>query len=128
MSFYVPHDRVGLDTGSDSFVQQSFKDECDINNILAQYKQTGIISHISANAAQGRYMDLPSDVDLQMSFSIVAQATEAFASLPATVRDRFENDPSHFLAAFTDPAMADELRALGLLNPAPAPVIPPAAE
>lgn len=118
MSLYVPHNRVGLDTGSDTYVQQSFKDECDINNILAQYKQTGMISHISANASQGQYLDLPSDVDLQTSFEIVRQAETAFASLPAKVRDAFSNDPANFLAAFHNPNMAEELRSLGLLNPA----------
>lgn len=125
MSFYIPHPRVSLDTGDETLVQQSFKTECDINHILAQYKKTGMISHISAQAAQGAYIDLPSECDLQTSFEIVRQAQEAFGSLPAKVRDRFGNDPGRFLGAFQDPSMADELRELGLLNAAAPP--PPAA-
>jgi len=109
--------RVQLDCGDKLITKQAPKAECDINNILKQYRKTGIFTHINQNASQGMYVDLPSEVDLQQSFRIVAEAQEAFSSLPAKTRDRFGNDPLQFLAAFNDPSLAAELRELGLLQP-----------
>jgi phage internal scaffolding protein len=95
-------------------VKQSFVDECDINNILKQYSATGQLKHIAGNAAQGAYMDLPDDVDYQVSQNVIIEANRAFASLPAKTRDRFGNDPGEFLAFMADPANQDEAIKLGL--------------
>lgn len=107
--------RVTVETVGPSRAKQSFKEECDINNILAQFKRTGIVRHITQR--QALYMDLPSDIDLQTSLAIVRKADKAFSELPAKVRDRFGNDPARLLAALQDPRMTDELRDLGLLKP-----------
>lgn len=100
-------------------VKQEFVSQCDINNIVKSFQLTGQISHISAKAAQGAYVDLPSDLDFQNSMNIVIQAEQAFASLPAKVRDRFGHNPEEFLAFVQDPENADELIKLGLRNPPP---------
>lgn len=108
---------VALDFSDDpGLTKQSHKDECDINNILAQFKRTGIVRHI--NERQGLYVDLPSDIDLQQSLAIVRKAEKAFSELPSKVRDRFNNDPGKLLAAIQNPDMHEELRGLGLLKPA----------
>jgi len=95
-------------------VKQSFVAECDINNILKQYSATGQLKHISANAQKGAYLDLPDDLDYQAAVQIQMDATKAFASLPSKTRDRFENDPSQFLAFMADSANSDEAVKLGL--------------
>lgn len=119
MSFYTPHDRVTIDCSDmPSMTKQEFKDECDINTILKQFTLTGMIDHINSSPAQ--WLDLPDVTDYQASLALVADAAEAFASLPSKVRDEFGNDPARFLDAFGDPAKADRLRELGLLNPLPA--------
>lgn len=118
MSFYVPHSRVMLDCGTQEITKQSHKQECDINFILKQYQRTGILSHINNNSPL--YTDLPDNYDYQESLHIIMRAQDSFASLPSKVRDYFENDPSKFLAAFSDASQADKLREFGLLNPAPA--------
>lgn len=46
-------------------------------------------------------------------------AQEAFAGLPAKIRDHFGNDPAQFLAAFYDSKQEDQLREWGLLRPKP---------
>lgn len=104
-----------------SRTKQEFRDECDINNILAQYRQTGMIRHISARAAQGAYMDLPDPVDFQMSTNIILEATSAFMTLPSKVRERFFNDPERFLQFMADPANQDEAIKLGLATRVPDP-------
>lgn len=113
--------RVQTDPGSVSMTKQSFKKECDINNILSQFQKTGIITHISKNANNGEYIDLPTDLDFQNSINIVLAAQESFATLPSIVRDHFKNDPGLFLAAFQDPAQRERLQEWGILKKPPVP-------
>lgn len=126
--FYRKHERVVFDgthpdTGEllPSMTKQSFKAECDINNIIKSFSATGMVTHISQKAQSGQYVDLPDSVDLQEAIATVELATNAFMSLPAKIRDRFGNDPEHFLAFLHDPNNQAEARDLGLLNPLPPP-------
>lgn len=109
---------------------QSAKAECDINNILSQYRRTGIVTHVTT--ARPSYEDLPDPMDYQQSMNLLLDAQAAFAGLPSKVRDHFGNDPIRLLAAIQDPAQADQLREFGILAPlppAPAPApTPPASE
>ncbi|UDN67640.1 internal scaffolding protein [robinz microvirus RP_81] len=123
-TFYRAHNRVSFDnrdpkTGKSypSMTKQEFKDECDINNIIKAYSQTGMINHISANAAQGRYEDLPDNHELQDAIALVAQAEASFMSLPAKIRDRFGNDPVRFVEFTSNPDNLSEMNDLGLLRP-----------
>lgn len=118
-SFYRPHPRVQLDCGTTAVTKQSHKDECDIHNILSQYRRTGIITHIQTK--QPLFTDLPSNLDYQTGLNTLISAQNAFAALPSSVREHFRNSPERFLAAFSDPAQADTLRQLGLLKPHAAP-------
>lgn len=112
--FYIPHDRVHPDLHGESMTKQSFKDECDIHNILAAYKRTGMIEHIMRH--EPRFDDLPDDVDYQSNLNIVMEAQENFARLPARLRAEFGNDPGRFLQALQDPKNAERFIELGLLE------------
>lgn len=125
IGFYRPHDPVDFDNmvldpktqkkvPMPSMARQEFRDQCDINNILKQFKRTGIISHISAQQAQGSYEDLPDPMEYQDALNAVLIAQESFATLPSKVRNRFENDPQAFLAFMSDPKNAEEMYDLGL--------------
>lgn len=128
---YDPHQRVHTPDPGPTMTKQSMQAECDINNILAKYQKTGLITHATQG---GNYQDLPSDTDYQNGLNIIIAAQESFDALPSTVRREFENDPAQFLSFIEDPANVDRMRALGLLNdPPPAPPAeadpePPAAE
>lgn len=124
MSFYTPHKRVTVDCSGPSMTKQAFKDECDIHKILSQYKKTGIINHVAPN--QPRYLDLPSDIDLQTAYNVVLEAESAFSTLPASIRDRYRNDPERFLAALADPKERSFLEEVGVYQAAPQPVPSPA--
>lgn len=124
-SFYRPHPRLmvmnevvnpvtGEITHPPSRTKQSFKDECDINNILKQYKSTGMLRHINEKAAKGTFADLPAPMEYQDALNMVIQAEDAFAALPSKLRDRFNNDPQEFLAFQQDPRNQRELVELGL--------------
>lgn len=53
---------------------QSFKDECDINNIVATYARTGIVPHMARGKPQ--YGDVP-DVDLHAAACAQAEIRSA---------------------------------------------------
>lgn len=117
--FYRPHSRVLAPVGTISLTKQAHKAECDINLILKQYQKTGQITHISKQTPT--YSDLPDHSDYQSSLSILREAENAFATLPSQVRDKFDNDPANFLAAFNDASQIPYLREMGLLKPLPVP-------
>lgn len=124
-SFAIPHPRVIAEVGEESLTKQEFADECDIHNILKQYSQTGIITHVQS--ARPDYLDLPSDMDYQQALNIQLQATEAFANLPSSVRETFQNDPYNLLVALNDEKQHDLLREVGILRPLDPPAAPAVA-
>lgn len=95
--------------------QQHFKEEVDINNIIARFKRTG---HLPEGTPGGQYMDITALDFMTMQNAMVAVKTR-LAALPARVRERFDNSPQAMLAFIEDPANADEARKLGLLPPLP---------
>lgn len=115
--------RVAVTFTQPSRTKQAHKDECDINRILARYKQTGVVEHL--NRFQGDYGDLVA-VDYQTAMNTVIEAQNAFNVLPASVRKRFANDPAEFLAFVSDPANKNEMVEMGLANrPADPVFVPP---
>lgn len=100
-----------------SKTKPSFRDECNINNIMAQYADTGMVAHMNKHG--GSYSEMPSELDYQAGLNAVIQAGEMFADLPAAVRTRFHNDPANFLAFVDKPENHDEMVKMGLLKPKP---------
>lgn len=112
---YEPRERVQLVNKDPSLTKQSMKDECDINKILTKWEKTGVLNHL--NTFQGDYGDYLEVQDYHTSLNQVKAAQEAFMSLPAQVRHKFENDPANFLQFVGDPANLDEMVELGLARP-----------
>lgn len=99
--------------GVKSMTHQSFKDECDVNNIMAKFEQTALLEHV--NTHQGRYGDFtntPQSFQEAMEQTIAAR--DMFMTLPAKVRKEFDNDPGQFVE-FVEGADEDQLRERGLL-------------
>lgn len=123
--FAVDHARVVLDTGTESPVQQSMKDETDINVIMAKYRKTGLLEHV--NRYQGDYGDFTQAPEsYHDAYNRVLAADEMFLDLPAQIRSEFNNDPGAFLAFAENPANEDRMRELGLLPSKRAAEQPPA--
>lgn len=95
---------------------------CDINVIMKHYKKTGLVSHFAPGGA--RYEDLPDQSDYHEAMNLVTQSQQSFEALPATVRDRFANDPARLLQFLSDPANRSEAEKLGLVPKAPPPPEP----
>jgi len=96
-----------------SRTQQSFRDECDINNILRKFNVTG---QLPIGSVQPQYGDFSGITDYQSALNAVMAAQDSFLQLPAKVRARFDNDPALFVEFASDEANKDELKALGLLR------------
>lgn len=93
--------------------KQSFKDECDVNNILAKYQKTGLLTHYSN--ANPRFGDFSSVPDYRSSLDLVRKAQEYFMELPAALRGRFKNDPAVLLEFVADSRNKQEAIELGLI-------------
>ena len=110
-SAYMAQLRVSFGTTGDSRTKQSFKNECDVNNILKNYNKTGILPE----GNPGEYRDLDG-TDYQDYMNTIAGAQSHFNDLPSAIRKRFENDPSKFLSFVHDDKNIDEAHKLGLLR------------
>ena len=99
-------------TTGESMTQQQFKAECDVNNILAKYKRTGMLSHIQKH--QGNFGDFSSIEDYQSSLGKLMQAQQSFESLPSELRAKFENDPAQLISFLSDEKNNAEAVKLGL--------------
>lgn len=97
-----------------SLTIQSFKDECDINNIVARHAQTGEYTHLSNKL--GQYADLTSITSYHDMVNQVHYANEAFETLPPKMRLRFKNDPGELLAFLQDRKNLNEAIELGLVD------------
>lgn len=100
-----------------SMTKGSFKEQCDVNQIIAKFKRTGVADHVKR--LQGSYGDFSAVHDFRTALDAVMAAEDAFMGLPAKVRGRFANDPALFVEFATNPKNADELVEMGLAVRAP---------
>lgn len=102
--------------------KQSFKDECDINNILRRHKAGGMVTHVNAN--EGVYADVTAAGDYRTAIERVRAAEKVFLGLESKTRAAFDNDVATFLDVISDPRQRDFLGELGLLPLVEAPTEP----
>lgn len=104
------------DPGEDEdLVQQHMRDECDVNVIMARYQKTGELTHLSG--LLGEYGDFSDVGDYREGIERIMQADQAFMELPASIRDRFNNDPAQFIEFCSEKENLPELRKMGLAPP-----------
>ena len=92
--------------------QQQFKEECDVNNILAKYRKTGLVTHLSKH--QGKFGDFSSLEDYQTSIGKIQEAQQSFLQLPSELRSKFENDPAKLIEFLSDANNDEEAVKYGL--------------
>lgn len=100
----------------ENMTKQSFKKECDINEIMKKFQTTGVIDHYAKRAPE--FIDVPT-IEYQDALQIVIDAEDNFAALPSSIRAKFHNDPAEYLQYVENPENLDEMRTLGLANPLP---------
>lgn len=94
--------------------KQAFRDESNINNIVAQFLKTGTLEFTRKHEPQ--YGDV-TGADFQTAMDTILAAKSMFADLPAKLRSRFANDPAQFLDFVQDEDNREEATRLGLLKP-----------
>lgn len=96
-----------------SSTRQEFKDQADVNNIIARHSR-----HLIDNfdPASWQSVDLTVVPGYEQAYEIVLAAQQSFMTLPANVRAQFDNDPGLFFSAYNDPGN-ELIRELGLKPP-----------
>lgn len=119
--------RIQIDLSAGQMTKQSHRDECDINQIMAKFQNSGMVDHFNNHQAQYGFASGDSFYE---SMLVINKAQSMFDELPSSVRKRFANSPSEFLEFVQNPDNADDLVKLGLStapalpqkSPAPIPV------
>lgn len=108
---------------------QSFKDECDINRIMARYAKTGVLGNPNRPQKQGFFEDVSmAPEDFLEAQQRLQRAESAFMDLPSKVRAMFEHNPAGLMEWLSDEANHEEARKLGLMKARPeAELEPPAS-
>ena len=114
MGFHRPHARVQKSFEGPGRTKQSFKKECDINEILHQFRKTGMIRHVAKR--QGYYGDFIKAPTYHAALNLIHEAQVMFMELPAQVRAEFDNDPAKFLDFVHNEENEDAMREMGLLD------------
>jgi hypothetical protein len=85
------------DIPSDTRTKQSMKDDCDVNMIVARFKNGESITHVTDKVAQ--YADVSEVGDYREALENVRITHSMFMELSAEDRAKFDNDPALFLDA-----------------------------
>ena len=85
---------------TDGRTKQSFKDETDVNQIIAKHTRMGTLSHLEQFG--GQYGEM-ADFDFQDAQNQIAKANSMFEQLPSAVRNQFSNSPEQFFEYVNDP-------------------------
>lgn len=102
--------RVQLVFGDEkTLTKQSFKDDCDVNQILTKWIKTG---QPPESKAPMRYGDYTSVEEYHASCQRVIDAQASFDALPSKVRTRFRNDPAEFLGYMSEPITPERFQFL----------------
>lgn len=95
--YSVTGEKPGIKFDQPSQTLQSFKDDADINCIIARYENTGVLVDptvpVSRTPQFGDYSDLPTYQEAQ---NVIVAANNAFNSLSSKIRERFGNDPAAY--------------------------------
>lgn len=119
-----------------SRTHQSFKKDCDINEIWRRYVKTGVLE--AGRGGEPKYGDFDNDPGLQECLNRVLSAERRFDALSSDIRDQVDNDPVQLIEFLADPANQKRAIELGLavappvsnepIEDPPTPAQPPAGD
>lgn len=101
------HDTFKSDSYTDGRTKQAFKDETDINKLLAKANRGESISHLAKyGATYGDFTDMD---DLLDAHNKLARGQQIFQDLPGEIKREFNQDPRQFYKFVNDPDNANRL-------------------
>ena len=98
------------DSYTDGRTKQAFKDQTDINKILARAARGDTISHLAKHGAV--YEDFSDIDDLLSAHQKLQTGQKIFDELPGEIKREFHNDIGKFYKYVNDPAKAEHLGSL----------------
>ena len=106
---------IGVDSCdyAETMTQQQYQSECDINNIMKSYVQTG---ELPLKQRVGQFMDVSNVGSFHEMMNQVIAAEDAFMQFPAQLRSKFENDPQKMYEWLSDDKNYEEALSLGLVD------------
>ena len=108
-------DESGLDCSVEpSMTHQSFQEECDINTLIMRF---GLGGALPVGQRAPTYGDFSGVSDYQQALNAIISADEAFMTMPANVRARFQNDAAQFVDFCSKEENREEAVKLGLVLP-----------
>lgn len=116
MKFYSikkPQKKVYDKGPKNSKVQQHFKDECDINQIVSKFLKTGEIKQEMRNHTYG---DFSEGLQYREAMNRIIKADDEFQRLPAAIRKRFGQDPGQLIEFLNDEKNREEAQEIGLIE------------
>jgi DNA-binding ferritin-like protein (Dps family) len=126
----VKHIKVKIDCqkavkdGEEIRVEQSHKDEVNINKIVARH---GIDLLQNVAALQKWEYDDVSGNDFQEAMNALIKARDTFDKVPNKIRKHFDHDAAKFMDFVRNPENVEQLREWGLAKP-PEVVVPQQVE
>ena len=97
--------RVQLFCPESTLTKQSFKDECDINKIVAKFQSTGQIPNL--NNLEAQYGDAPT-IDLKEALDMVKNLHREFDELTPKMQAQFGGNPDNYAQFLSDYAETPE--------------------
>jgi len=110
-SHNTPRKRVQITFAKKGRTKQSFKDDCDINKIIARHTRTGQIGHLNKNNPGYGYA---TSQDFSEAMRTITDAQNGFNDLSEEIQNRFNNDPGALLDFAQNPDNQAEGEQLGL--------------
>lgn len=104
----------GLSCPEPTLTQQNTAEQTDINYIVQQFTQTGVMPQPIKLPTYGDFTSVVTDY--QSALELVQEATDAFNSLPSAARAHFDNNPAYFLNYMENAPDPHLLAKLGLAD------------
>lgn len=114
-------DDTALRCTEPTLTQQNFKEQCDINRIVKQYAQTGVVNGNTNMPLPDEFIGI---TDYHTAMNLIKRSESAFMALEPHIRERFANNPANFVDFVTNSDNIDELRSMGLAYPASDQAVP----
>lgn len=114
--YSVRSDAYGSRNDEPSLTQQSDAADLDINVIMKRYGGSGMLPQVTM---QPLYGDFSETGDFSAAKQRVLEAEDAFLTIPADIRARFDNDPGKFIEFATNPDNLEKLQEMGLADAPP---------
>ncbi len=109
--------RLDCSVGGPSRTRQEFKNECDINYLMERFARTGVLVDPSMiGKREAAFGDFSGVGDFTECQNRLVAAREAFDTLDAKIRDRFDNDPGRVVEFLSDESNREEAIVLGFIE------------